>query len=178
MLTNFWATIRKTVRTMLSDHCQSCPVGSIANLKGHYFQPSLSVCLSVCVCLWPALLPFQRWPILMKLGHKDLLWSSLAATIMVQIGRRISKFWSIIFLRLCLLCIVKKNSTGFEQNWRRRYILKFAIPATSCRSKPAASVLAAGVPALQQQWTVEMWGSRNVASASFRGFWPQICDGF
>jgi len=29
-----------------------CPsVGPIANLKGHYFQPSLSVCLSVCVSL-------------------------------------------------------------------------------------------------------------------------------
>jgi len=29
------------------------------------------------------------------------------------------------FLRLCLLCNVKK-STRFEQNWRRRYILKSA----------------------------------------------------
>ena len=25
--------------------------GRIANLKGHYFQSSLSVCLSVCVCV-------------------------------------------------------------------------------------------------------------------------------
>ena len=33
----------------------------LQNLKGHYFQPSLSVSLSVClpVCLWPALLPFN-----------------------------------------------------------------------------------------------------------------------
>jgi len=26
-------------------------IGPIANLKGPYFQPSLSVCLSVCVCV-------------------------------------------------------------------------------------------------------------------------------
>jgi len=32
------------------------------------------------------------------------------------------------FLRLCLLCIVK-NATRFEQNWRRRYILKSAAIA-------------------------------------------------
>jgi len=58
--------------------------GLIANLKGHYFQPSLSVCL----CLWPALLPFnidRFWWILVT---RTLLWSSLATTIMVQIGRR------------------------------------------------------------------------------------------
>jgi len=44
--------------------------GPIANLKGHYFQPSLSVCLSVCVSL-TITSTLQRWPILMKLGHKD-----------------------------------------------------------------------------------------------------------
>ena len=31
--------------------CLSVIVGPIANLKGHYFQPSLSVCLSVCLCV-------------------------------------------------------------------------------------------------------------------------------
>jgi len=58
-------------------------VGPIANLKRHYFQPSLSVCVSLT-----GTSTLQRWPILTKLGHKDLLWSSLAATIMVQICRR------------------------------------------------------------------------------------------
>jgi len=53
---------------------------------------------------------------------------------------RISKFWSIIFLRLCLLCIVK-NSTRFEHNWRRRYILKFAIPATTRGSNGMRSLV-------------------------------------
>ena len=48
----FCATVCKTVRPMLS---VVLSVGRIANLKGHYFQPSLSVslsvCLSVCVSL-------------------------------------------------------------------------------------------------------------------------------
>jgi len=45
-------------------------VGLIANLKGSYFQPSLSVCMCVCLSLTgtPTL---QRRPILTKLGHKD-----------------------------------------------------------------------------------------------------------
>jgi len=100
------------------------------------------VCLSVClcVCLWPALLPFNVNRFWRNLVTRTLLWSSLVATIMVQIGRRgtarrlfenfkkilknhrirISKFLCVIFLRLCLLCIVKQNLTRFEQNWRRR----------------------------------------------------------
>ena len=102
-------------------------VGPIANLKGHYFQPSLSVCVSVC--LWPALLPSNVNRFWRNLVARTLLWSSLAAAIMVQIGRRgtarrlfwkfqkilknhriwISKFCSIIFLRLWLLCIVKNR---------------------------------------------------------------------
>jgi len=97
-------------------------VGPIANLKGHYFQRSLSV------CLWPALLPFSVNRFRRNLVTRALLWSSLAATIMVQIGHwgivrclfenfkkilknhriRISEFWPIIFLHLCLLCIFKK----------------------------------------------------------------------
>jgi len=84
------------------------------------------VCLSVClsVFLWLALLPFNidrfRW----NLVTRTLLWSSLAATIMVHIGRRgtvrrlfenfkifwkitirISKFWSIIFC-VCVSCVL------------------------------------------------------------------------
>ena len=52
-----------------------CCFGPIANLKGHYFQPSLSVSLSVCLCVsdrhfYPsALTDFdETWT---KLGHKD-----------------------------------------------------------------------------------------------------------
>ena len=85
------------------------------------------VCLSVCVCLWPALIPFSVNRFSRNLVTRTLLWSSLVATIMVQIGRRgtarrlfenfkkilknhrirILEFWSIIFC-MCLLCIVKK----------------------------------------------------------------------
>ena len=43
----------------------------------------LSVCLSVCVWLWPAILPFS-----VDRFWRSLVTSSLAATIMVQIGRR------------------------------------------------------------------------------------------
>ena len=46
----------------------------------------LSVC--VCVCLWPALLSFSVDRFWWNLVTRTLLWSSLAATIMVQIGRR------------------------------------------------------------------------------------------
>jgi len=88
------------------------------------------VCLWVrlSVCLWSVLLPFNVNRFWRNLVTRTLLWSSLAATIMVQIGCRgtvqhlfenlkkfsknhrirISKFSSIIFLCLCLLCIVKK----------------------------------------------------------------------
>ena len=61
--------------------------GLSANLKGPYFQPSLSVCLCVSLSL-AGTSALQRWLILMKLGHKTLLWSLLAVTIMVQIGCR------------------------------------------------------------------------------------------
>jgi len=59
-------------------------VGPITNLKGHYFQPSESVCVFVCVSL-TGTSTLQRGPILIKLGHKD---PALAATLMVRIGRR------------------------------------------------------------------------------------------
>ena len=66
----------------------------------------LCACLSVyvSVCIWPALLPFnvnRFWRILVT---RTLLWSSLAATIMVQIGCRgtawrlfenFKKFWKV-----------------------------------------------------------------------------------
>jgi len=113
------------------------------------------VCLWVClsVCLWPALLPFNLNRFWQNLVTRTLLWSSLAATIMDQIGRRgtarclfwkisekilknhrilISKFWSIIFFASVSPVYCKIISTRFEQNWRRRYIVKLApmaIPA-------------------------------------------------
>ena len=59
-------------------------VGPIAKLKGLYFQPSLSVCVSVCLSQ-TGTSTLQRGPILIKLGHKD---PALAATLMVRIGRR------------------------------------------------------------------------------------------
>ena len=96
------------------------------------------VCLSVC--LWPALLPFNVDRFWWNLDTRTQLWSSLVATIMVHIGRatpfwkfqkilknhriRISKFWSIIFC-VCVSCVLQKKSTPFEQNWWRRYILKY-----------------------------------------------------
>jgi len=48
----------------------------------------LSVCLSVCLCLWRALLPFNVDWFWWNLVTRTLLWSSLAATITVQVGRR------------------------------------------------------------------------------------------
>jgi len=62
------------------------------------------VCLSVCVsvCLWLALLPFNVDQFWRNLVTRTLLWSSLAATIIVQIGCRgtarclfenFKKFW-------------------------------------------------------------------------------------
>jgi len=86
------------------------------------------VCLWVWlpVCLWPALVPFNVNRFWRNLVTRTLLWSSLAATIMVQIGRRRtarrlfenskksqksqnSNFKILVhhFLRVCLLCIVK-----------------------------------------------------------------------
>ena len=57
-------------RKMYWGHARSA--GALANLKGHYFQPSLPVCLCVCVrvCL-TGTSTLQRWPILMKLGRKN-----------------------------------------------------------------------------------------------------------
>jgi len=46
------------------------------------------VCLCVSVCVWPALLPFNVDRFWWNLVTRTLLWFSLAATIMVQIGRR------------------------------------------------------------------------------------------
>ena len=65
-----------------------CFFGLIANLKGHYFQPSLSVSLSVCVCVSDRHFYPTTLTILTNLVTRTLLWSSLAAAIMVQIGRR------------------------------------------------------------------------------------------
>jgi len=171
----------------------SMSVGPIANLKGHYCQPSLSV--SLCVCLWPALLPCNVDRFWRNLVTRTPLWSSLAATIMIQIGRRgttrrlcenFEKFSKLTefefqilvhhFLRLCLLCIVKKFWLDLNKTDRGDtfWSLPFRQPPVFRRSLHATSVLATGVPALLQQWQLTMCGSRNVASASFRGSWPEI----
>jgi len=104
----------------------------IANLKGPYFRPSLSVCLFVC--LWPALLPFNIDRFWWNLVTRTLLWSSLDATIIVHIGRRgtarrlfenFKKFPKITefefqnsglpFFASVSPVYCKKNSTWFEQ---------------------------------------------------------------
>ena len=53
------------------------------NLKGPLFSAEF-VCLSVC--LWPALLPFNVDRFWWNLVTRTLLWSSLAASIMVQMA--------------------------------------------------------------------------------------------
>jgi len=111
-----WSAAATKLSSSLWKFCNLCNfVGTIANLKGPYFQPSLSV------CLWRALLPFSNDRFWWNLVTRTLLWSSLAATIMVQIGRRetvrrlfenlknhriqISEFWSIIFC-ICVSCVL------------------------------------------------------------------------
>jgi len=54
-------------------------IGPIANLKGRYFQPSLSVCVSVCLCVSerhfypPSLTDFgETWS---QGPYSDLLWA-------------------------------------------------------------------------------------------------------
>jgi len=55
-------TYSKTILSLYFAHV----FGPIANLKGHYFQPSLSVCVSLT-----GTSTLQRRQILTKLGHKD-----------------------------------------------------------------------------------------------------------
>ena len=85
-----WKTLESWLLTRRWTPTRLRFVGPIANLKGRYFQPSLSVSLSVClcVCLWLALLPFNVNRFWWNFVTRTLLWSSLAATIMVQIGYR------------------------------------------------------------------------------------------
>ena len=51
----FTVLFTRATLTIAGIGCRRVSVGPIANVKGHYFQPSLSVslsvCLSVCVCL-------------------------------------------------------------------------------------------------------------------------------
>ena len=78
-------------------------IGPIANRRALIFsRVYLWVCL--CVCLWPALLPFNVDRLWWNSVTRTLLWPSLAVTIMVQIGRRgtvrrlfenFKKFWKI-----------------------------------------------------------------------------------
>jgi len=111
-------------------------IGLIAKPEGDLFSAKF-VCLSVC--LWPALLPFNVNRFWQNLVTSTLLWSSLAVTIMVQTDRRgtarclfenFKKFWKITefelqnsgpsFFASVSPVYCKKNSTRFEQNWRRR----------------------------------------------------------
>jgi len=66
------------------------------------------VCLWIClsVCLWTALLPFTVNQLWRNLVTRTLLWSSLAATIVVQIGRRgtVRRLFFIHLLCPHLLC--------------------------------------------------------------------------
>ena len=131
MLARYGVAVCPSVRPSV---CLS--VGPIANLKGPYFHLRLSV--SVCVCVCPSvclsiclsltgILPFNVNRFWRNLVTRTLLWSSLAATIMIQIGRRgtarrlfenfkifskitirISKFWSTIFASVSPVCC-KKN---------------------------------------------------------------------
>jgi len=110
----------------------------------------LSVCMSVClsVCLSLALLPFNADRFWQNFVTRTLQWSSLAATIMVQTSHRVTAWRGAdAFLKIsknsqksqnlnfkilvhhfcvCVSCVSYKNLTRFEQNWRRRYILKSA----------------------------------------------------
>jgi len=66
----------KNLNTMFWPDCK--PEGPLFSAE--------SVCLSVCVCVWPALLPVDVNRFWRNLVTR--IWSSLATTIMVQIGRR------------------------------------------------------------------------------------------
>jgi len=69
---NFESIRTKLMEEIHFEVCLCLSVCPIANLKGPYFQPSLSVSLSVCVCVTlTGTSTLQRRPILMKLGHKD-----------------------------------------------------------------------------------------------------------
>ena len=117
-------------------------VGPIAHWRKIIFsRVCLWVCLSVCLCVSDRhFLPFNVNRFWQNLATRTLVWSSLVATIMLQIGRRgtarrlfenfkknckksqNSNFKILVhhFLHLCLPCIVKKNSNRFEQNWWSR----------------------------------------------------------
>ena len=76
---------QSTGQAWTGEYVGEASVGPNANPDGPLFSAEF-VCL--CVCLWPALLPFNVNRFWWNLVTRTLLWSSLAATIMVQIGRR------------------------------------------------------------------------------------------
>ena len=122
----------------------------------------------------------------MKLGHKEL-WSSLAATIMVQIGprgtaRRLfensknsqkSQFecqnsGPSFFASVSPVCC-KIILTRFEQNWQRRYILKFApmaIPAMALLQQHDARRDILIEPAPRWSAAIEAWGHSKLGAQS------------
>jgi len=147
----------------------------------------------VCVCLWPALLPFNVDRFWWNLVTRTLLWSSLAATIMVQIGHRGTVVRRLFenFKNFSKITEFEFQNSGpsffasvspvyckkkFDSIWTK---LTEEIHFEVCHSGNLPPIVACCVstgsmPVLQQQSTTEMCRSRNVASTSFRGFWPQI----
>jgi len=77
-LSSFFLSFYHVTQLCYRDLGSCNSVGANANLKGPCFQQSLSV------CLWPVLLPFTVDQFWWNLVTRTLLWSSLAATIMVQ----------------------------------------------------------------------------------------------
>ena len=163
-------------------------IGPIENLKGPYFQPSLSVCLSVCVSL-TGTSALQRPPFWQNLVTRTVLWSSLAATIMVQIGRRgtvrrlfenLKKFSKITefefqnsgpsFFASVSPAYCKKNFDSI----RTKLTEEIHFEVCHSGNPPPIVACSGSTGGVQRQSTTEMCGSRNVATASFRGFWPQI----
>jgi len=90
-------------------------IGPIANLKGPYFQPSLSVC--VPVYLWLALLPFNVTDF-----DETPFWKFQKNSQKSQNSNFKIQNWVHHFLHLCLLCIVnKKASIRWQDSARRQF---------------------------------------------------------
>jgi len=79
------------------------------------------VCL--CVCLWPALLPFNVDRFWWNLVTRTLLWSSLAATIIFQVGRR-GTAWQLLK--------ISKNSQKSQNMNFKSLIHHFFCVCVSC----------------------------------------------
>jgi len=148
--------------------------GPIANLKGPYFQPSLSAC--ACACLWPALLPFNVDRFWWNLVTRTLLWSSSAAegpcNAVWKFQKKSQKSqnsnFKILrhhFLRLCLLCTLKKiwldsNKTDARDNFDFSEVCPYG---DSGNGTAAAARCSAGY----SEWTGEAAACSNQSSEEF-----------